>query len=287
MPPGGLAMLPEYERIELKAAELAGWTPVVVLVEPGSQAKLLATHAFLEERGPLRERRLAAEVLVTTPGGDVSHRWVFVSRAGQLDLTTLRGLGGYVRQLAPHGDMAQFADVVDAAWESMGEKAAPLPSWKAADGPRLSLAEIQDFLSLNDLVRRSAHDGMVVPKGAIEGLLDIAYRLGREVREAEFPSDLQRGRAAIAGAQRAEAAQKWWEEGAVWAQSIVDAHHRRGLARSRLSRAALAEQMLDRWGEVSDREGWPARVKLRDLDARLLRIWIERGWVTLDGKPAE
>lgn len=280
-------MLPEFERIELKAAELAGWAPVVVLVEPGSRAELLETRAFLEERGPLRERRLAVLVLVTARSGAVSHRVLTVPRAGQLDLTTLRALGGYVRKFAPDGDTAQFLDAVDAAWEAMDERAAPLPSWKVEGGPRLSLAEVQDFLTLNELVRRSAHDELVVSKGEIEGLLDIAYRLGREVREAEFPSALQRSRAAIAGAQRAEAAQKWWEEGAAWAQSIVDAHHRRGLARPRLSRAALAEQMLDRWGEVRDRDGWPARVKLRDLDARLLRTWIERGWVTLDGTPAE
>ncbi|WP_304712609.1 hypothetical protein [Phenylobacterium sp.] len=225
--------------------------------------------------------------IVTTPdGGGWEYPFKLYRPRPRLD--DLEELAGYLEDLAP-GLSPELRDELEReALDALRDDYTPRVL-KQGKGPAFDPLTFLEALDAVEIWRECGLEGasyqdaepVVIPRGRLLSYFDAVYKAGRSVRDAEIPSDEQRSKSSPAAVARTVKGEAWWLAGAAWAQDVVKAHPK-GWAEGRsVSRAALAEELIARWGEVKDRDGWPARVTYNDLYKRVLKAWIERGWLSL------
>lgn len=268
--------------IPIEDKRLKGWS-LSTYGPPGVTVTVTDTWPTVIERGGFEEGHLAVAITTTWPDGSVDQGLLFARKAGRGRLDSLPGLGRYIKTLALPDDPATWRDRLVADEDAWMSGAIFKERWAVKGQPSLDAAIIFDFLSLNDSFGdlERCEGSIQITHDHLAELLDRAYRLGRDVRNAEFPSDHARSKSAKSSLERTLDAEAWWLVGSQWAQALVDAYPKGWAKGRRLGRNGLASQIYDDWAARPFAPFGPSTVEVVDLAKRILVRWEERGWLTL------
>lgn len=272
---------PGWSAVPIRDARLKGWSAPDIGGPDGSTAEVIR----IEDRvlGPphAKASMLYIQVRVTTPKGASWISDALLGRPRRAEVFELSELADYLDRIADGRHFERFRDDQERAalLELDAPGAGGVLRW--ADGPPLSPT---DFLQCLELVETSrallggdASGAVSISRQELLDVIDMALLAGRRIAEAEVPGQLQRTKALAEARRRAEAAKAWWQDGAAWAQKIIDEWP----LEARFSLASLASHMWEGWrrgplGKVVARPG------VRYLETQLLPQWRDSGLITVE-----
>lgn len=275
-------MVDDWVWVEVQDPRLKGWEPLFYELPAGSSVTLVSTKETLLSEGAHFRKLLRVDVAIAVPGAPkTAYLWKLLYPAGLRRPTSVAALWATITQ-SLEGDAEAIREAADAA----------VTEFEEGRREDLQIIETKASKHLDAIVVGRAAQLTVDFKEMIEAIpadqrvplmhmIDDAYDLGRQVREAEFPTDLKRSAGYLAGAKRKGAAEEWWLLGSAWAQAMWDNFPAGWPDGRRRSVNGLAAQMYDHWSSRPFDPLGPASVEPQDLAKRVLPKWKAQGLLDL------